>query len=215
MTYRVRYLTWSLGLSLLFASCSLSPNEQPTVDSPLVAAQPQVDGNSGATDSASPETVDAAFPTPTVITTFVAEQEFEKGWAFFIEDRAEIWIASLRQADGGSWTIYSDEFHLELQRSGTELTAQFSEEPPEGKVMPVRGFGWVWANNAEVREALGWGTMPERGQTAMLRYEAGGFINSEEMYIARPGRYFLTTVDGQRFIFDEDKLSFTLDQTDS
>ena len=35
--------------------------------------------------------------------------------------------------------------------------------PPPGRVAPLRGFGLLWASNAEVRAALGWATAPEQG----------------------------------------------------
>ena len=75
--------------------------------------------------------------------------------------------------------------------------------------LPIRGFGWAWTTNSELRDALGWAVAPEVGQQTMLRYDAGGIINADGDYDARPGRYTLTTMHNHVFIFDENGPSFS------
>jgi hypothetical protein len=144
-----------------------------------------------------------------LVETWIAEQEFEGGWAFALQDRAEIWVAVFEDERGGPWSIYEDEFYAEFERTGQELVAEFDEEPPQDKVMPVRGFGWLWANTPEVREALGWGMWIELGQDSTLRYDAGGLVNVDGEYVPRPGRFTLTNIGGDLFIFDEQTETFT------
>jgi hypothetical protein len=144
-----------------------------------------------------------------LVETWIAEQEFEGGWAFALQDRSEIWVAAFSDERGGSWTIYEDEFFAEFERTGQELVIEFDQEPPEDKVMPVRGFGWLWANAPEVRESLGWGVWIELGQPSTLRYDAGGLVNAAGDYVPRRGRFTLTSIGGDVFFFDEEAETFT------
>lgn len=41
--------------------------------------------------------------------------------------------------------------------------------PPPGRYEPQRGFGKVWRDFPEVREALGWATLPEAAHTATVQ----------------------------------------------
>ena len=126
----------------------------------------------------------------------------------------EIWAAVFTDSRGGDWLIYEDEFYLTEKRTGEELVAEFDQTPPvseDGKelVLPVRGFGWLWANDEEVREMLGWGVWIELGQETTLRYDAGGLINANGGYVPRPGRFTLVNIGGDMFIFDETDGKFT------
>ncbi len=42
--------------------------------------------------------------------------------------------------------------------------------PPEGKLHPVRGFGYLWCENEMVRERLGWATEPEVGFGTVIQW---------------------------------------------
>jgi hypothetical protein len=41
--------------------------------------------------------------------------------------------------------------------------------PPPGRYEPQRGFGKVWRDFPEVREALGWATLPEAAHIATVQ----------------------------------------------
>lgn len=173
-----------------------------------VATQPA--NGDGPTPTGTPTpTTHPIFPTPILVETWVAEQEFEHGWAFYLQDRREIWVASFADERGGTWSIYEDEFGVTFEQTGQELAVEFDEEPPDEKVMPVRGFGWLWANTPDVRDELGWGVWIELGQQSTLRYDAGGAINADGDYLPRRGRFTLVNINGDAFIFDEETETFT------
>ncbi|HMO59099.1 MAG TPA: serine/threonine protein kinase, partial [Roseiflexaceae bacterium] len=75
--------------------------------------------------------------------------------------------------DQGNWFRF-DQAELEILPTATPL------EPPPGQVMPVRGFGRVWANYPEVRDVLGFATAPEVGliEGALQPYARGMMIYS-------------------------------------
>lgn len=209
-----------LGLTLGTTACTLfgadSKGDQ-APDSLIVTATPaqgtpvaSADDAPTATPTATP-TLNPAFPTPVLVDTLIVEQEFEHGWMFAIQDRSEIWVAAFTGERGGNWTIYQDEFFRAEEETGEELVIEFEEEPPDGMVMPVRGFGWVWANNPEVNTALGWAVWIEvhRGEESTLRYDAGGTINADGEYVPRPGRFSLDNIGGDLFVFDEATGTFT------
>lgn len=64
--------------------------------------------------------------------------------------------------------------------------------PPKGLYAPVRGFGYLWASNPEVRARLGWAIEPEAGETGGYRQFAKGFM----LYRPSTDRLFLFTEDG-------------------
>jgi hypothetical protein len=194
----------------LFGRSSDAGDPSTVVVTATPAAGTAIAPNAQPTETATPTpTLDPAFPTPVLAETWIAEQEFERGWAFSLQDRSEIWVAAFTDSRGGTWTIYEDEFYNEFERTGEELVIEFDQTPPEGRVMPVRGFGWLWVNNPEVREALGWAVWIELGQQTTLRYDAGGLINAQEAYVPRPGRFTLTNLGSDVFVFDEDLATFT------
>ena len=223
MRRHIPVLAVPLVFTLFLMSCTLfgagtDATEEASVlvvtATPADQTTPAPAATAGPTETSTPTpTLHPIFPTPVLIETHIAEQKFERGWAFAIQDRAEIWIAAFTSERGGTWTIYEDEFYLHEQATGEELFAEFDEEPPvteDGElVLPIRGFGWIWINNPEVREALGWGLWIELGQVTTLRYDAGGLINDDGQYVPRPGRFTLVDIDGDTFIFDESTESFT------
>lgn len=212
-----------MALPLLMMACSLfgkGAGDAGGSTAPIVTATPGANTatavNVQPTETGTPTpTLHPAFPTPVLVETWVAEQEFEHGWAFAIQDRAEIWVAAFTHERGGTWTIYEDEFFKEYEQAGEELIVEFDETPPPDKVMPDRGFGLLWTRNPEVREALGWGVWIELGQNTILRYDAGGLINAEGTYVPRSGRYTLVDIGGDMFIFDEATSTFTWEPSSS
>jgi hypothetical protein len=48
---------------------------------------------------------------------------------------------------------------------------------PQGKLQPIRGFGKVWRDNADVRRKLGWALAKEEAQNAqVLQFERGAML---------------------------------------
>lgn len=75
----------------------------------------------------------------------------------------------------GSWMVFDD----------TWMAGEPEEDPtivpPEGLLQPIRGFGKVWRNNADVRAGLGWALEGEAGYTSPVQtFERGVLIQIEE-----------------------------------
>ena len=68
--------------------------------------------------------------------------------------------------NSGRQETLSDQWHGESYSIGA---------PPGGRVAPERGFGWLWATKASIREGLGWGLEPEKGFCARIQYFGSGF----------------------------------------
>ena len=66
------------------------------------------------------------------------------------------------------------------------------DKPPPGLYAPARGFGFLWANNHEVRRRLGWAIEPEAAETGGYRRFANGFM----LFRPSTDRLFLVTDDG-------------------
>jgi hypothetical protein len=88
-----------------------------------------------------------------------AFQAFEGGYMLWRGDTGEIWV--LTSAD---WQVR----HF-LQAKYADLPDNpVANLPPEGLIKPVNGFGRVWENFADVRQALGWALAAETGYTAIF-----------------------------------------------
>lgn len=84
---------------------------------------------------------------------YLAEQIFQKGYMFWRNDTRQIYVIM----DTGRWAVYPDTWNE------GDPSPSLGGAPPAGTMEPVRGFGKVWRERKEVREALGWATAPERG----------------------------------------------------
>lgn len=97
-----------------------------------------------------------------------AVQRFERGLMIYVASvPAVIYVVY----DNGRWAQYADTFI-----DGVDPTSG-NETPPSGLFEPIRGFGKVWRNNADVRGGLGWATGTETGTTVTaLMFERGQMI---------------------------------------
>jgi hypothetical protein len=94
----------------------------------------------------------------------IAWQGFERGDMFWVPgENGKAGTLYVRWPDYASgmlrWAQYPDTY-VEGEPVGT------GELPPPGLFSPVRGFGKLWHNNAEVRALLGWGSGPELAEMA-------------------------------------------------
>lgn len=136
------------------------------------------------------------FPTPTIAQVQVAEQLFENGRMFWLEPINQIWVMVETEPDSGIWTIHDDKF--------VEGDVEFDPllRPPTDLLQPIRGFGLLWRENDEVREAVGWAIEPEVGHVSNYEYRpAGSVINGE--YEPEPGYHILSSIYGDIFRFNE------------
>ncbi len=131
-------------------------------------------------------------------TISAAYQSFERGFMiwlvesgsnYFTDSASRIYVFPYSSAIGQGHA-YRDTW------SDQEIT--WTETPPEGYYLPQRGFGWLWVNNEQVRNMLGWATGNETGYSAkrqlvmhttggprfMLTRPNGSFI---EVYLAYQG----------------------------
>ncbi|MFQ6102407.1 MAG: hypothetical protein ACE5OS_14435 [Anaerolineae bacterium] len=93
--------------------------------------------------------------------TWAAEQPFEHGRMLWLE-KAD---ADNPVLEGVIFVFYADgrcERHDDTWTEGMpESDPAFV--PPAGLLQPIRGFGKLWRENADVRDRLGWATAPEQG----------------------------------------------------
>ncbi|MCY3832548.1 MAG: hypothetical protein OXG85_05995 [Chloroflexi bacterium] len=163
------------------------------------AAQAETDAAPTATPTitATPDPM----PAPVVGSIYVAEQRFENGWMFWLQPNGQIWVLTEDAAGRKIWSVYDDSF-VEGEAESDPLII-----PPESRFQPVRGFGKLWRENPEVRQALGWALDTERGHTTRYEYHHGGTVNAENQYLPAPGYHQVRSVAGPLFRFNEE--SFT------
>jgi hypothetical protein len=97
--------------------------------------------------------------------TSAAWQPFERGGMLWRAD--ENFIYTLEPEN--RWRPFADRWREGDPAFDPNLSA------PEGLHQPVRGFGLVWREKAEVRDLLGWATAEEQGFTAVIQEFAAGF----------------------------------------
>lgn len=84
-------------------------------------------------------------------------------------------------------------------RTATDLWTEGMPEsdpsivPPPGLFQPVRGFGQVWREDAELRARLGWATAPEQTYTLIYQAEASSSLPGVS-YVTRPDGAVLQTM---------------------
>jgi hypothetical protein len=134
-----------------------------------------------------------------VLDRWAADQFFEGGFTFWRnnESAAANQIFVLFYGDGSDetqgrpWLVFEDEWHEGLP------THSCPEAEANGDLGPLRGFGKVWCENAEVRQGMRQPLVPERGAEAGWQDFQGGTI----LWIDRVGYLYALFDDGdwQRF----------------
>jgi hypothetical protein len=166
------------------ATFTATPMPQPTSEStPELTATLQLQG-------------DSQLPTVTIAQIQVAEQIFQNGRMYWLQPIDQIWVMVETQSGQGVWTVYSDEFEEGDMEFDPQIVA------PGGLVQPERGFGKLWRDNEEIRQALGWGLQPELGFVSNYRYEPGGEVIDGE-FVPGFGYHVLNSSDGNVYRFNE------------
>ncbi len=143
----------------------------------------------------------SAFPTETRAQLYIAHQDFEHGYMFWISTIKQIWVLYYGPGDNskaGEWQSYADTF----VDGEPEMDPNLNPPQPD-RYQPKRGFGKLWRNTPDVKNALGWATTPEFGLNTTYVYQAGGYLDSNDKYVARPGKHFITTLSRQTFALSE------------
>jgi hypothetical protein len=116
-----------------------------------------------------------ACPTDPVISD-AAEQHFEHGTTIWFR---EPWVSGVDEGgwifvlyeDRGQWFSYKWYVYEDEWIEG-EADRDPSLTPPPGLYQPVRGFGFLWRQNPQVRERLGWAVDQEVGFSTILQHTA-------------------------------------------
>lgn len=123
-------------------------------------------------------------PASSTVTMDAAYQAFEGGHMIWRSDTREILVF---YSDNQTFSTVSASAYEGMPDN------PITETPPEGRVLPVRGFGRLWGNFEAVRERLGWGFSDEVGYTLSVTSVDFGTIRA---------RYSLP--DGREFVVYDD-----------
>ena len=217
LRFPLKFLLMLLGLLIFVAACQGSTTTEFVIEMTrevtrivVVTATPE-DGALTTTATASTATATSELtptatatestvdlPDPIVQEIIVSEQQFERGRMFYLQPTDEIWVMfEDPNGLGGRWELFDNTWEEGMPELDPEL------ETPEGLSQPIRGFGKLWRENDELREALGWALETEVGHVTTYRYEPGGEIVNG-LYVAGPGQHVINSRDvGTTFIFDE------------
>ena len=151
---------------------------------------------------ATPTPLPPLFPTPVSAQLDIAEEVFQQGRMFWIRENKQIWVmvnVPPENAAGGDWYCYNDTFVEGEPETDPSLV------PPGGLYQPRRGFGKLWRNHPDLKDALGWATTPEFELASDYTYLAGGYVQNNQ-YSPGPGEHRLTTLAHQSISFFENQI---------
>jgi hypothetical protein len=114
----------------------------------------------------------AACPLGPAATVQAAFQKFEHGFMLWRADTGDILV------------LYETSRVERYKDSWQGETITYSETPPSGLYQPVRGFGKVWVDNAQVRQGLGWAVSLEQGY--VMQYQQSGDFKYSRLYMTWP-----------------------------
>lgn len=118
-------------------------------------------------------------PTSEAEPSFQVQQRFERGFMIWNETRQEIFV------------FFTDETEPQWLRAADEYTDGLPERddsliPPPSMQQPIRGFGYLWRNNPELRNRIGWAIEGEVGYEGMLQASLLG-DGTERIYMRALG----------------------------
>lgn len=181
---------------------SPTPLPSPTMRSSTITETPRViptvESTSVLVDTPS------VFPTETIAQIQVAEQVYERGRMVWLQPVSQIWVMIVDEEGRGRWLRYEDTF-----TEGEDPEIDESLNVPEGLLQPERGFGKLWRENPEIRDALGWAITPEFGYISQYEYHPAGSV--EEGNEPGYGHHILFSLNGEAFRFDEATNTWALD----
>jgi hypothetical protein len=213
---RLRLFTLAALLTIIVVACQGPPPtmfvlvvtatsvSDPSIATPAATAPAAVTGTTTSTTPSTPSTPTTTptldpFPTLTVNQIQVAEQRFEHGRMFWLRPVDQTWIMMNGTSEtSGKWAVYDDTF----EEGQPEFDARLV--PPTPLYQPERGFGKLWRENPEIKQALGWAIETEFGHVTRYEYHAGGTVNAQNQYVKGPGYHILVSLYGDVFRFNED-----------
>jgi hypothetical protein len=106
-------------------------------------------------------------PVKEALASYAASQHFERGLMVWVEETDEFYVF-YDEPDEQGFQVVHRTVGLDLKPGASEDN-RIGEDPPPGLYEPVSGFGLVWRGEVywpyedNVRERLGWATVPESG----------------------------------------------------
>jgi hypothetical protein len=120
---------------------------------------------------------------PPLVGEIGASQNFENGFM--------IWVTKIYRRPNQVYAVWNDAGTTRWRQVYEQWNPQepqpTPETPPAGRLVPERGFGFVWRNYPEIRQALGWATNPEIGISAPVQIMRRG-----SMFLTGRGTVLLT-----------------------
>ncbi|MBZ0317557.1 MAG: hypothetical protein K8L91_14140 [Anaerolineae bacterium] len=198
--------------------------DAPTVDPAIAVTQTYQASQPTATPTATETSLPSIFPTPQIEQVIVVEQVFEGGRMFWFRESHKIWVVyGVDTADPGKiaidptqgeWVCYDDTFaegEPELDPAmeppaDSATTSTFVSVYPQARVQqPIRGFGKLWREHAELRDHLGWALTAEIEHNTRREYLAGGTVQNGA-YVPGPGEWRVGSFFNATYIFLEKEL---------
>ncbi|GAB4446995.1 MAG: hypothetical protein OHK0015_50750 [Chloroflexi bacterium OHK40] len=127
----------------------------------------------------------------------LAEQYFERGVMVWAGQNFGSRVYTIRTSPlPVVWKSFADRW-TEGQPETADLTL------PPGLLEPKRGFGKVWREQPEIREALGWAVAPERGDSGVVQpyYTNGIELTGAAIYMSGTNTVYLFGPNGQTWAF--------------
>ena len=130
-------------------------------------------------------------PVAEALTSYAASQHFERGLMVWVEETDEFYVF-YDEPDEQSFQVVHRTVGLELKPGASEDN-RVGEEPPPGLYEPVSGFGLVWRGEVEwpyadnVRERLGWATIPESGYDTAYQCSTPTYPRLWNCFLLGPG----------------------------
>src|SRR5262249_34197063 len=144
-----------------------------------------------------------ALPTEIRGTLYIAQQDFEHGYMFWLSNQDVIWvlIRSGSGQDAGEWYKYQDTFKDGEPEIDPSLTPPTTTPLPLTKTpvgapmyQPRRGFGKLWRTTLGLRDALGWALTPDFDLRTPFIYQPGFAFDPNGKLVTTPGRYLITSL---------------------
>ncbi len=149
----------------------------------------------------------SSYPSPFQTNITAVYQSFERGFMIYLSDRQAVWVFIQSYAANtggvplapnfGVWAGYADTFKEGDPEDDPSILA------PAGFLQPHRGFGKVWREHPDVRDALGWASDYERPYAAIVTDYSIGSFDAMGAYTPQSFIHTVTTLDGSLVHVDE------------
>ena len=150
-------------------------------------------------------------PADQALTSYAASQHFERGLMVWVEETDEFYVYYDEPDDQG-FQVVQRTVGLDLKPGASEDN-RVGEDPPPGLYEPVSGFGLIWRGEVEwpypdnVRERLGWATVPESGYDTAYQCSTPAYPRLWNCFLLGPGGEVLhlrpDSTAGVRILWEE------------